>query len=165
VSCLGVEYDVVNPRVDGGFWDFTSDLAHGDTAYTNLGLPAHTDNSYFTDPCGLQIFHLLLHEQGTGGQTLLVDGFYAASILKELHPESYDLLSRILVPTHSAGDEDSIYRARPLSGHPILEHDPLDKKSLVQVRYANDHRSAMRNLEPAEVIPWYGGLVQCSCGN
>jgi trimethyllysine dioxygenase len=87
-----------------------------------------------------------------------VDGFYAASILKELYPESYELMSRVLVPTHSAGDEDSLYRARPLSGHPILKHDPLDK-SLVQVRYANDHRSAMRNLEPSEMIPWYDNLL------
>lgn len=33
--------------IDGGFWDFTADLAHGDTAYTNLALKAHTDNTYF----------------------------------------------------------------------------------------------------------------------
>lgn len=32
---------------DGGFWDFTADLAHGDTAYTNLALKAHTDSTYF----------------------------------------------------------------------------------------------------------------------
>ncbi|KAG8889332.1 hypothetical protein FRB99_003996, partial [Tulasnella sp. 403] len=31
----------------GGFWDFTSDLKHGDTAYTNLALKAHTDGTYF----------------------------------------------------------------------------------------------------------------------
>ncbi|KDN48556.1 hypothetical protein RSAG8_02543, partial [Rhizoctonia solani AG-8 WAC10335] len=30
----------------GGFWDFTSDLKHGDTAYTNLALGAHTDTTY-----------------------------------------------------------------------------------------------------------------------
>lgn len=32
---------------DGKFWDFTSDLAKGDTAYTTLALGAHTDNTYF----------------------------------------------------------------------------------------------------------------------
>lgn len=32
---------------DGGFWDFTSDLAKGDTAYTNMALRAHTDTTYF----------------------------------------------------------------------------------------------------------------------
>jgi trimethyllysine dioxygenase len=120
----------------------------------NIALPAHTDNSYFTDPCGLQVFHLLSHEEGSGGQTLLVDGFYAASILKELFPESYELLSTILVPTHSAGDEESIYRARPLSGYPILRHDPIHKDTLVQVRYANDHRSAMRHVEPSVMMQW-----------
>jgi len=34
-------------RIDGKFWDFTSDLAKGDTAYTTLALGAHTDNTYF----------------------------------------------------------------------------------------------------------------------
>ena len=33
--------------LDGRFWEFTSDLAKGDTAYTNLALGAHTDNTYF----------------------------------------------------------------------------------------------------------------------
>ena len=33
--------------LDGRFWDFTSDLAKGDTAYTTLALGAHTDNTYF----------------------------------------------------------------------------------------------------------------------
>ncbi|EUC56962.1 taurine catabolism dioxygenase, TauD/TfdA family protein, partial [Rhizoctonia solani AG-3 Rhs1AP] len=32
--------------IHGGFWDFTSDLEHGDTAYTNLALGAHTDTTY-----------------------------------------------------------------------------------------------------------------------
>jgi trimethyllysine dioxygenase len=148
-------FSSTSPLLDGGFWDFTSNLAHGDTAYTDFALPAHTDNSYYTDPCGLQVFHLLSHEQGSGGQTLLVDGFYAASILRELHPESYELLSNTLIPTYSAGDEEGLYRARPLSGYPILQHDPLDKDTLLQVRYANDHRGAMRNLEPSKIMPWY----------
>lgn len=32
---------------DGKFWEFTADLAKGDTAYTNMALGAHTDNTYF----------------------------------------------------------------------------------------------------------------------
>jgi trimethyllysine dioxygenase len=36
----------------GRFWDFTANMAHGDTAYTNLGIGAHTDSTYFTDPIG-----------------------------------------------------------------------------------------------------------------
>lgn len=33
----------------GGFWDFTADLAHGDLAYSEQELRAHTDTTYFTD--------------------------------------------------------------------------------------------------------------------
>lgn len=33
--------------IDGGFWDFTANLKHGDTAYTNVALKAHTDTTYF----------------------------------------------------------------------------------------------------------------------
>ena len=66
----------------GKFWDFTSDLAHGDTAYSTLSLPAHTDTTYFSEPVGLQFFHLLEH-RGTGGKSLYVDGFNAALLLQK----------------------------------------------------------------------------------
>ena len=33
--------------LDGKFWEFIADLAKGDTAYTNIALGAHTDNTYF----------------------------------------------------------------------------------------------------------------------
>ena len=44
----------------GGFWDFTSDLSRKDTAYTTLALGVHTDTTYFSNPAGLQLFHLAL---------------------------------------------------------------------------------------------------------
>lgn len=47
----------------GGFWDFTSDLGHGDTAYTDLALGAHTDTTYFTDPVGCVRFTFI--DKGT----------------------------------------------------------------------------------------------------
>jgi trimethyllysine dioxygenase len=42
-----------------------------------MALPAHTDTTYFSEPVGLQFFHLLEH-RGTGGKSLYVDGFNAA---------------------------------------------------------------------------------------
>lgn len=33
----------------GGFWDFTADLSHGDLAYSDLPLLAHTDTTYFSE--------------------------------------------------------------------------------------------------------------------
>jgi len=44
------------PSHYGGFWDFTSDLKHSDTAYTPLPLGAHTDTTYYGQSAGLQLF-------------------------------------------------------------------------------------------------------------
>nr|POF14249.1 trimethyllysine dioxygenase [Quercus suber] len=71
----------------GGFYDFTADLSLKDTAYTNEHLDPHTDNTYFTEPAGLQALHMLSHTDGSGGESSLVDGFEAAKQLKE---EDYD---------------------------------------------------------------------------
>ncbi|KAI0784502.1 mitochondrial protein [Abortiporus biennis] len=139
----------------GEFWDFTADLSRGDTAYTNIALGAHTDNTYFTDPCGLQVFHLLSHTEGSGGETLLVDGFYAASLLKELHPEAYEVLSKVGVPAHAAGEMGNIYTPTPQGAYPVLSHA---NGELTQVRWNNDDRSVMNRLPPADLEAWYDAI-------
>ncbi|OSX59107.1 hypothetical protein POSPLADRAFT_1151947 [Postia placenta MAD-698-R-SB12] len=139
----------------GKFWDFTSDLAKGDTAYTTMALGAHTDTTYYTDPCGLQLFHLLEHTGGKGGATLLVDGFYVASILKELHPTAYEHLSRVRVPAHAAGEPSALYTPTPQGGYPVLRHADDE---LIQVRWNNDDRSVMSHLEPGLVEEWYDSI-------
>jgi trimethyllysine dioxygenase len=107
----------------------------------------HACVSQQTDPCGVQIFHLLEHTGGTGGASLLVDGFYAASILRDLHPDAYDLLSTVPIPAHAAGESGTLYRA----AHTLLEHDAVGKH-LRAVRWNNDDRSALRNV-PYEDVP------------
>jgi trimethyllysine dioxygenase len=91
----------------GGFWEFTADLAHHDTAYTNMALPPHTDTTYLTDPVGLQFFHLLEHN-GTGGQGLYVDGFHAAQILLQKHKWAFDILVETKLSAHAAGDDNTL---------------------------------------------------------
>lgn len=34
----------------------------------------------------------------TGGETLMIDGFHAANILKEKYPDSYECLTSFIVP-------------------------------------------------------------------
>jgi trimethyllysine dioxygenase len=133
----------------GGFWDFTADLAKHDTAYTDLHLPCHTDGTYWTYTPGLQLFHLLEHK-GEGGETMLADGFKAAQTLKQLDPESYELLSRIRVPAHSAGEEDvCITPTHPVS---IFTHHEQTGE-LIQVRWNNNDRSTMDNWNDPDEIP------------
>ncbi|KAH7927959.1 Trimethyllysine dioxygenase [Leucogyrophana mollusca] len=141
----------------GKFWEFTADLSKGDTAYTTMALGAHTDNTYFTDPCGLQLFHLLSHTEGSGGATLLVDGFYVASILKELYPELHSIISRVPIPAHAAGEPSALYQPNAPSGYPVLAHDIVTNE-LVQVRWNNDDRSVMSRLDPSLVEDWYNAI-------
>jgi len=139
----------------GKFWDFTSNLAHGDTAYTSLALKAHTDNTYFTNPSGLQMFHLIEFE-GTGGTSLLVDGFWIARKLKMTFPKAYKVLSTIHIPAHSAGDSDVLMEPTP-NAYPILNHNPLTNE-LYQIRYNNDDRSTLSHLSSEEVEAFYDAL-------
>ncbi|XP_013190107.2 trimethyllysine dioxygenase, mitochondrial [Amyelois transitella] len=81
----------------GGMWEFTTRADHADTAYTNIPLAVHNDNTYFTEAAGLQILHCLEHSNGIGGETILVDGFYGALKMKEASPEDYDFLTKFHV--------------------------------------------------------------------
>ncbi|TNY17187.1 mitochondrial protein [Rhodotorula diobovata] len=147
----------------GGFWDFTANLEHGDLAYSEVRLEAHTDTTYFTDPCGLQLFHLLSPSTThTGGHNLLVDGFRAASVLREAHPAAYDLLSSVPIPSHASGSGSaslpSGVHLRPLRRFPVLNHD--DKGELVMVRWNGDDRAVVGGeaFEGARMDEWYEAL-------
>lgn len=91
---LAERISLIRETIYGRMWYFTSDFSRGDTAYTKLALDRHTDTTYFQEPCGIQVFHCLKHE-GTGGRTLLVDGFYAAEQVLQKAPEQFELLTKV----------------------------------------------------------------------
>ncbi|KAI9675548.1 MAG: hypothetical protein M1822_008901 [Bathelium mastoideum] len=124
----------------GGYWEVLSEMASIDTAYTNIALEAHTDTTYFTDPVGLQMFHLLSHEGGEGGESLLVDGLQAATTLLHQDPEAYKILSNVNVQFHASGDDGINFTA--YRGFPILEHD-FDEGQLLRIRWNNADRASI----------------------
>ncbi|KHO01400.1 trimethyllysine dioxygenase [Metarhizium album ARSEF 1941] len=141
----------------GGFYDFIPDLAKADTAYTNLALAAHTDTTYFTEPAGLQAFHMLSHtpppnrlndDGSLGGKSFLVDGFYAAHRLKKEFPESYEILRAVRLPWHASGNEG--VAITPDRAYPVIEASPY---RIHRVRWNNDDRGVV----PAtmDVDKWY----------
>jgi trimethyllysine dioxygenase len=142
----------------GGFYDFTSDLTMKDTAYTSLALGAHTDTTYFTDPAGLQMFHLLSHTDGDGGASLLVDGFKAASILRKESESAFSILSRTPVSWHASGNEG--ITITPAKKFPVLNlgSNPFGAirgitpdesgQELLQVRWNNDDRGLIDLNKP-----------------
>ncbi|KAL8868510.1 MAG: hypothetical protein Q9174_004945, partial [Haloplaca sp. 1 TL-2023] len=149
----------IRPTHYGGFWRFTSDLASKDTAYTSLALAAHTDTTYFTDPAGLQTFHLLSHTKGSGGTSLLVDGFKAAEILRSESPEAFQDLCRIKFRGHSSGNEG--IAIKPTHAFPVITAEPdrsgqnYGRSEVTQIRWNNDDRAAMFDLDPETVSKFY----------
>lgn len=124
-----------------------------------MALGAHTDGTYYTDPIGLQFLHMLSHTDGKGGASLLVDGFYAASLLRELYPSAFDVLRRTRLSAHAAGEENVMYRTGvkgPGTGFPIIETLP-GSDEVAQIRYNNDDRSALA-LAPEDVEEFYDAL-------
>ncbi|KAI8947963.1 trimethyllysine dioxygenase [Xylaria longipes] len=145
----------------GGFYDFIPDLALADTAYTNLALSAHTDTTYFTDPAGLQAFHLLSHtdpgspkDSGTvlGGQSLLVDGFHVAKILQEEAPELFDILAYVGIPCHASGNEGITISPDKL--YPVIERD-LERNVVHRIRWNNDDRGVVPCRGKYSEMQWY----------
>ena len=116
-----------------------------DTAYTSLALPAHTDTTYFTDPAGLQMFHMLSHTEGKGGSSLLVDGFEVARQLKKENIEAYRILRNTPIQWHASGNEG--ITITPAKRFPVLNLDNpkagSTTKDLLQVRWNNDDRGVV----------------------
>ncbi|GEQ72564.1 hypothetical protein JCM33374_g6251 [Metschnikowia sp. JCM 33374] len=138
----------IRPTHYGGFWDFTSDLGKKDTAYTNFDISSHTDGTYWSDTPGLQLFHLLYHD-GTGGTTSLVDAFQCAEQLKKSHPESFEILARIPVRAHSAGEEKVCIQ--PDIPQPVFKLD--NEGNLIQVRWNQSDRSCMDRWDDPQDVP------------
>lgn len=141
----------IRPTHYGGFYDFTADLASADTAYTNIALEAHTDNTYFSDPAGLQAFHLLSHTDGSGGASLLVDGFKVAQDLHAQDPAAYATLAQVNVNCHASGNDG--ISIQPYRGFPVLQHDPTTRH-LLQVRWNSSDRASI-DLPLPRVDEWY----------
>jgi gamma-butyrobetaine dioxygenase len=78
----------------GRLFDVISVPNPNNLANTSLGLGVHSDNPYRHPSPGVQLLHCL--EAGApGGDTLLVDGFHAAEILRKENPGAFALLSTV----------------------------------------------------------------------
>jgi alpha-ketoglutarate-dependent taurine dioxygenase len=116
-----------------------------DTAYTNQALALHTDNTYFTDPAGLQAFHMLSHEPAepnrrvTGGESVLLDGYNAARILYRESPAAFRLLASVGLPWHSSGNKG--IKITTDVKYPVIEEHP--NGDLLRIRWNNDDRGVV----------------------
>lgn len=84
--------------------------------------------------CSIQVFHVVEHT-GEGGQTLLVDGFHAAENIRRQYPDSFDILTKAVVP-HQYFDEQRKMRSLGT----ILKLHPTTGE-LLSIRYCFDIKS------------------------
>ncbi|OCT66027.1 hypothetical protein XELAEV_18042281mg [Xenopus laevis] len=142
----------IRETIYGKMWDVTSDFSREDTAYTKLALDCHTDTTYFQEPCGIILFHCVRHE-GTGGRTLLVDGFNAADQVRHQHPNDFELLSN--VPLKHEYIENIAGNNNHMVGiGPVLNVYPWNKE-LYMIRYNNYDRSVISTVPYDAVQQWY----------
>lgn len=130
----------------GNFWNYEvvssvqeDILEHNDTAYTSLDIKCHTDGTYYESPPGLQVFHCLSHD-GTGGNNLLMDGFYLGELLKENEPKVFKYLTTQDIEFHYTDetynfrwsdkvfklDSKGAFKAFRFNNHDRCAPNPLD---------------------------------------
>jgi len=136
----------------GGYWDFTANLEHKDTAYTSMAIGPHTDGTYSLDAPGYQMFHCLAADC-TGGENVLIDGFRIAEIMQRDAPADFQLLTEVAIPGQYIDEGRGIHL---MARRPLFRLD--DSGKLVQVSYNNYDRAPLV-LPPAQQLALYRALA------
>ncbi len=134
----------IRETIFGGYWDFTANMEHKDTAYTTLAIGPHTDGTYSFDAPGYQMFHCLAFD-GIGGENVFVDGFRIAEIMKRDTPALYRILTEVEVPGQYIDHERGIHL---MARRPLFREDSTGR--LAQVSFNNLDRAPFA-LEPSRM--------------
>ena len=136
----------------GKLWNFSNEaLDHADTAYTASYLRGHIDNTYFSQPAGIQMLHCVGHT-GSGGMNLLVDAFHAAERLRREDKGLFDFLTSTVVPFHY---KDAVIHLE--ANGPIIELDPFDG-TISQIRFNTYDTACLDCLKYEDVPRFYKAL-------
>ncbi|HVI91044.1 MAG TPA: TauD/TfdA family dioxygenase [Dongiaceae bacterium] len=146
VEVVGNHLGFVRVTNYGSRFDVISVPNPNNLAYTAVGLGVHSDNPYREPTPGVQLLHCL-ESDAPGGETLLVDGFHAAEILRREDPAGFELLR-----THPFSFRFRDAKADLRATVPLIKTDY--DGHVAEVHFNN--RSADLLDVPAEfVAPWY----------
>ena len=132
----------IRETIFGGYYDFTANMEHKDTAYTSMAIGPHTDGTYSFDAPGYQMFHCLGLDC-TGGDSVLIDGFRIAAIMREEMPDLYRVLTEVEVTGQYIDHEKGIHL---MARRPVFRLDSTGR--LVQVSYNPLDRAPIFLPEP-----------------
>ena len=125
----------------GRWFDVRAEVAPVNLAYSSLGLQAHTDNPY-RDPVPTLQLLACLESSAEGGDSVVVDGFAAAALLREEDPAGFALLAGHCARFEYAGEAGVRLRAKV----PVIALAPGGE--LTAVRFNN------RSAAPFVDIPY-----------
>ena len=82
-------------------------------AHTGLAVAPHNDFTSYTWPPSVQALHMLVNEC-EGGESTVVDGFGLLNELRSDHPDKFDVLCEVPVPSRIFSDEYECYATNPM---------------------------------------------------
>jgi len=130
----------------GALFEVRTEVNPNNLAYTNMGLGSHTDNPYRDPVPTVQLLHCL--ESSTeGGDSVLVDGFKAATVLRQESKEDFAILTSTWI-NFRFSDAKTDLRSRV----PMIELN--DNSEIVKVRYNNRSIDTIK-LPENKIRPFY----------
>jgi gamma-butyrobetaine dioxygenase len=130
----------------GKLFDVRIEPDPNNLAFTGLAISPHTDNPYRDPVPTMQLLHCLANSV-EGGESGLVDGFAATSILRNEDPPSFDVLASTSVD-FAWSDARHLLRAR----RPLIEVDEHGR--VRSVRFNNRSMQTLR-LEYDQLVRFY----------
>ena len=82
----------------GRVFDIVTEPEAWTLSQSNKGQDAHSDDPFRYTPSGISILHCRRAAAGTGGRSIVVDGFRVAEDLRSEDPAAFDLLTTVAIP-------------------------------------------------------------------
>ena len=149
VETIARKIGYIRQSIFGGLWSFESNENMADTAYTQEELRPHTDSTYSNDAPGLQLL-LCCDYDAIGGDSIMVDGFKIAELIRSESKEIFNTLSTVEVPGRYIGDGVILEARRPIIRSNL-------NKELLQVSFNNYDRADFR-IENELMIKFYQAI-------
>ena len=139
----------------GKWFEVRTEVNPTNLAYTGLGLQAHTDNPYRDPVPTLQILYCL-ENSAEGGDSMVVDGFKIAQVLKQEMPEGFEALANHCARFEYAGESG----VKLTSKRPMIELNPDGE--LIGIRFNNRSCAPITDV-PFDVMPTYYAAYRRFC--
>merc|ERR1712181_148516 len=114
----------------------------------------HTDLTYYDHMPGTIFLHCIEQHDGEGGETMLVDGFHAAEILRKNHPEMYQLLSNTMASFRDIGTD--FIKFDSISQQPFFVHN--GRGELIRLNWSHFARDSHLDAPIEQVEELYRAM-------